>query len=81
MFRVKPRERPAREMGRWSGLVASGLTLLMLTPEIAVRAGLRDGCRLEQAEEVHAGTDARVGVTLTCPTVWFPLLVASFRWW
>lgn len=26
-------------------------------------------------------TDARVGVTLTCPTVWFPLLVASFRWW
>ena len=27
------------------------------------------------------GSAARSGDILTCPTVWFPLLVASFRWW
>ena len=27
------------------------------------------------------GTATRIGDILTCPTVWFPLLVASFRWW
>lgn len=36
-----------------------GHTLLMLTPEIAGRAGLRDGCRHEQAEEVYAGVPPR----------------------
>src|SRR5699024_7228802 len=36
-----------------------GLTLLMLTPEMAGRAGLREGCRHEQAEEVHAGVPPR----------------------
>src|SRR5690625_7700432 len=39
--------------------MGSGLTLLMLTPEIAGRVGLRDGCRHEEAEEVHAGVPPR----------------------
>ena len=29
----------------------------------------------------EVGTAARTGDSLTCPTVRFPLLVASFRWW
>src|SRR5699024_8721900 len=33
----------------------SGLTLLMLTPELAGRADLREGCPYGKAEKVHAG--------------------------
>src|SRR5699024_6020827 len=35
--------------------VRTGLTLLMLTPELAGRADLREGCPYGKAEKVHAG--------------------------
>src|SRR5690625_5192549 len=35
--------------------IRTGLTLLMLTPEMAGRADLREGCRYGKAEEVYAG--------------------------
>src|SRR5699024_11075112 len=35
--------------------LSSGLTLLLLTPELAGRADLREGCPYGKAEKVHAG--------------------------
>src|SRR5699024_3040318 len=42
-------------------LVAVGLTLLMLTPELAGRADLREGCPYGKAEKVHAGVPSGGG--------------------
>src|SRR5699024_9103413 len=41
--------------------VGSGLTLLMLTPELAGRADLREGCPYGKAEKVHAGVPSGGG--------------------
>src|SRR5699024_1620956 len=41
--------------------VAFGLTLLMLTPELAGRADLREGCPYGKAEKVHAGVPSGGG--------------------
>src|SRR5699024_4132039 len=38
-----------------------GLTLLMLTPELAGRADLREGCPYGKAEKVHAGVPSGGG--------------------
>ena len=37
---------------------AVGLTLVMLTPEMAGRGGLREGCRYGKAEKVYAGVSS-----------------------
>src|SRR5699024_5642006 len=41
--------------------VHRGLTLLMLTPELAGRADLREGCPYGKAEKVHAGVPSGGG--------------------
>src|SRR5690625_2006851 len=40
---------------------STGLTLLMLTPELAGRADLREGCPYGKAEKVHAGVPSGGG--------------------
>src|SRR5690625_1933838 len=42
-------------------LRSRGLTLLMLTPELAGRADLREGCPYGKAEKVHAGVPSGGG--------------------
>src|SRR5699024_10590708 len=46
----------------------------------AIRWRFSNGQQPEDFKD-QLGTAAPIGDILTWPTVWFPLLVASFRWW